>query len=63
VSYIDAIEVGETVRRREHYFSFDLEAYRVWSRRRPRSGWMMMSPMTLMFALLHHVYTRIPAKV
>jgi hypothetical protein len=29
VSYIDAIEVGETVRQREHYFSFDLEAYRV----------------------------------
>ena len=37
VSYIDAtvagemVEVGETVRRREHYFSFDLEAYRAWS--------------------------------
>ena len=37
VSYIDAtvagemVGVGETVRRREHYFSFDLEAYRAWS--------------------------------
>ncbi|WP_292517937.1 hypothetical protein [Methanoculleus sp.] len=37
VSYIDAtvtgemIGVGETVRRREHYFSFDPEVYRAWS--------------------------------
>ncbi|WP_067073145.1 hypothetical protein [Methanoculleus horonobensis] len=37
VSYIDAtvtgemLGVGETVRRREHYFSFDLEVYRAWS--------------------------------
>ncbi|MDV2482452.1 hypothetical protein F8E02_10660 [Methanoculleus sp. Wushi-C6] len=37
VSYIDAtvtgemIGVGETVRRREHYFSFDREVYRTWS--------------------------------
>nr|WP_303714758.1 hypothetical protein [Methanoculleus marisnigri] len=37
VSYIDAtvtdgmIGAGETVRRREHYFSFDQEVYRAWS--------------------------------
>ncbi len=37
VSYIDAtvtgemLGVGETVRRREHYFSFDPEVYRAWS--------------------------------
>jgi hypothetical protein len=35
VSYIDATVaeemVGETVRRREHYFSFDRDVYRAWS--------------------------------
>lgn len=37
VSYIDAtvtgemLGVGETVRRREHYFSFDPEVYRAWN--------------------------------
>ena len=60
---------ADIIRRREHYFSFDLAAYRAWSVQATRSGWTM-SPMVPMvpgglttFTLLHLVYTRIRGKV
>jgi hypothetical protein len=59
-------EYGVTVRRREQYFTFDVEVYRAVEQPGPPSGWTttpMMGTAIRMVALLHQVCTRIPGKV
>ena len=74
VSYIDTTvtandDGGTTVRRREHYFSFDLAAYRAWSAQ--ATVWLDDEPdgsggpgsSDDVYTLTHLVYTRIRGKV
>jgi len=74
VSYIDTTvtandDGGTTVRRREHYFSFDLAAYQAWSAQ--ATVWLDDEPdgsdgpggSDNVYTLTHLVYTRIRGKV
>jgi hypothetical protein len=54
ISFFDASVIentaeGNTIHRREQYFTFDLEVYQAW-RGGTRSGWMMMTMLTAMTA-------------